>query len=64
VQKEEENTASLTSKQGKQAALDLLSNPEAKGRGLINNDRTETEARPRSTTTSIGECSGQKKPDS
>jgi hypothetical protein len=64
AQKEEENTANLTSKQGKQAALDLLSNPEAKGRGLINNDRTEMESRPRSTMTSRGECSRQKKPDS
>ncbi len=63
VQKEEENKASLTSKQGKQAAPDL-SNPEAKGRGLVNGDRTETESRSRSTTTSRGECSGQKKPDS
>jgi hypothetical protein len=64
VQKEEESTVSLTSKQGKQAAPDLLSNPEAKGRGLINDDRTVTESRSRSTTTSRGECSGQENPDS
>ncbi len=60
----EESTASLTSKQEKQAAPDLLSNPEAKGRGVINDDRPETESMPRSKTTSRGECSGQKMPDS
>jgi hypothetical protein len=60
----EESTASLTSKQEKQAAPDLLSNPEAKGRGVINDDRPETESMPRLKTTSRGECSGQKKPDS
>jgi hypothetical protein len=64
AQKEEESTASLTSKQGKQAAPDLLSNPEAKGGGMIKDDQTEAESTPRSKTTSIGECSGQKKPDS
>jgi hypothetical protein len=64
AQKEEESTASLTSKEAKQAAPDLLRNPEAKGRGLINNNRTETESVSRSRTTSRGECSGQKKPES
>ncbi len=64
TQKEEESTASLTRKQWKQAAPDLLSNPEAKGRGLIKDDQTEAESMPRSKTTSRGECSGQKKPDS
>jgi hypothetical protein len=64
VQKEEESTVNLTSKQGKQAAPDLLSNPEVEGRGLINDDRTVTDSRSRSTTTARGECSGQKKPDS
>jgi hypothetical protein len=54
----------LASKQEKQVAPDLLSNPEAKGRVLINNDRTETESMPGLKTTSRGECSGQKKPDS
>ncbi len=63
-QKEEESTASRTSKQGKPTAPDPLSNPEARGRGLISNNRTATESRSRSTTTSRGECSGQKKPDS
>jgi hypothetical protein len=60
----EESTASLTSKQEKQAAPNLLSNPEAKGRGVINDGRPETESMPRSKTTSRGECSGQKMPDS
>jgi hypothetical protein len=64
AQEGEESTASLTSKRGKQAGPDLLSNPEAKGRGLIKNDQTEAESTPRSETTSRGECSGQKKPDS
>ncbi len=64
VQKEEESTVSPTDKQMKQAAPDLLINPEAKGRGLINDDRTATEPRSRSTTTARGECSGQEKPDS
>jgi hypothetical protein len=64
VQKKEEGTVGPTSKQGKQTAPDLLSNPEAKGRGLINDNRAVTESGSRSTTTSRGECSGQKKPDS
>jgi hypothetical protein len=64
AQNEEECTASLTSKEAKQAAPDLLRNPEAKGRGLINNNRTETVSVSRSRTTSRGECSGQKKPES
>jgi hypothetical protein len=64
VQKEGESTASRTSKQGKLTAPDPLSNPEAKGRGLITDNRTVTESRSRSTTTSRGECSGQEKPDS
>ncbi len=62
--REEESTASLTSKQGKQAAPDLLSNPEAKGRGLIKENQTEDESMPGAKTTSRGECFGQKMPDS
>jgi hypothetical protein len=64
VQKEEESTASRTSKQGKPTAPDTLCNPEAKGRGLISDNRTVAESRSRSTTTSRGECSGREKPDS
>jgi hypothetical protein len=64
AQGEGKSAAGLTSKQGKQAAPDLLSNPEAKGRGLVAGDRVEEESMTRSTTTSRGECSGQKMPDS
>jgi hypothetical protein len=63
AKKEEESTASRTSKQGKPAAPDPLTNPEAKGRGLVSNNRMATESRSRPTTTSRGECSGQEKPD-
>jgi hypothetical protein len=62
VQREEESTVSPTDKQRKQAAPDLLSNQEAKGTGLIKDDRTATEPRSRSTTTARGECSGQEMP--
>jgi hypothetical protein len=64
AQREEKSTAGLTSNQEKQAAPDLLSNQEARGRGVITGDRTEEEPMPRSKTTPRGECSGQKKPDS
>jgi hypothetical protein len=56
--------AGLTSNQGRQAAPDLLSNPEAKGRGLVAGDREKEESVTRSKTTPRGECSGQKMPDS
>jgi hypothetical protein len=48
----------------KPTAPDLLSNPEAKGRGLIASDQVEGKPAARSQTTSRGECSGQKMPDS
>jgi hypothetical protein len=54
--------ADLTSNLEKRAAPDLLNNPEAKGRGLTAGDREEPVTR--SQTTSRGECSGQKMPDS
>jgi hypothetical protein len=57
VQKGEESTASRTSKHGKPTAPDPLSNPEAKGRGLVSDNRTVAESKSRSTTTSRGECS-------
>ncbi len=47
----------------KQAALDLLNNPEAKGRGLVAGHHGEKEQATRSQATSGGECSGQKMPD-
>ncbi len=49
---------------GKPAAPDLLSNPEAKGRGLISSRQEEEEPAARSKTTLRGECSGRKMPDS
>jgi hypothetical protein len=64
AQEEGKNTAGLTSNQGKQAAPDLLSNPEAKGRGLVAGNREKEESVTRSKTTPRGECSGQKMPDS
>ncbi len=64
AQREEKSAAGLTNNQGKQAAPDLLSNPEAKGRGLVTGNQTEEEPMPRSKTTPRGECSGQKMPDS
>jgi hypothetical protein len=62
-QREEENTASQTSSQEKSTAPDPLCNPEARGRGLIGGNQTVAKSRSESTTTSRGECSGQKKPD-
>jgi hypothetical protein len=50
--------------QGKPAVPDLLSNPEAKGRGLITGRQEEEEPAARSKTTPRVECSGQKMPDS
>jgi hypothetical protein len=63
-QREGGNTASRTSKQEKSTAPDPLNNPEAKGRGLIGGNQTVAKSRSESMTTSRGECSGQKKPDS
>jgi hypothetical protein len=48
----------------KQTALDLLNNPEAKGRGLVDGNREKKEQAPGSQATSREECSGQKMPDS
>jgi hypothetical protein len=46
------------------SAPDLLNNPEAKGRGLAANNRENEEQVAESQTTSRGECSGQKTPES
>ncbi len=62
--KGEKGAAGLTSNPEKQTAFDLLSNPEAKGRGLIASDQEKEEPVTRSQTTSRGECSRQKMPDS
>jgi hypothetical protein len=48
----------------KQTAPDLLSNADAIGRGLITSDQVEGKPVARSQTTSRGECSRQKMPDS
>ncbi len=58
------SAADLTSNPEKQTALNLFNNPEAKGRGLIASDREKKEPVTRPQTTSRGECSGQKMPDS
>jgi hypothetical protein len=63
-QEGEKGTASTTINREKQSALNLLNNPEAKGRGLIADDRGKKEQVAGSQTTPRGECSGRKKPDS
>ncbi len=64
AQGEGKGAAGPASNQEKQTAPDLLGNPVAKGRGLVAGDRVEEEPVTRSQTTSRGECSGQKMPDS
>jgi hypothetical protein len=64
AREEGKGAACPTSNQEKQTAPDLLSNPEAKGRGLVAGNRVEEEPATGSQTTSRGECSGQKMPDS
>jgi hypothetical protein len=56
--------AGLTSNLEKQSALNLLNNPEAKGRGLAADNREKKKQVAGSQTTSRGECSGQKMPES
>ncbi len=60
----EEKVAGLTSNTEKQSALDLLTNPEAKGRGLVADNRGKKEQVTGSQMASRGECSGQKMPES
>jgi hypothetical protein len=64
VKKDGKDKASQASEQGKATAPNPLANPEAKGRGLVDGGQTVKELEARSATTSRGECSGQKKPDS
>jgi hypothetical protein len=61
---EGEGKAGQPCKQGRVAAPDPLVSPEAKGRGLGSSSQATMEPRTRPTTTSRGECSGQKKPES
>jgi hypothetical protein len=63
-QEGEKRTAGTTSDREKPSALNLLTNPEAKGRGLIADSREKKEQVAGSQTTPRGECSGQKTPDS
>ncbi len=60
----EEGAAGLISNLEEQTALDLLNNPEAKGRGLVAKNREKKEQVTRSQATSRGECAGQKTPES
>jgi hypothetical protein len=64
AQKEGESTVSWSGKQERTTPSDPLTNPEARGRGLVGCSQTVTGSGTRPTTTSRGECSGQKKPDS
>jgi hypothetical protein len=48
----------------KQPAPDLVNNPEAKSRGLAEDNQEKKEQATRPQATSGGECSGQKTPDS
>jgi hypothetical protein len=59
-----DDATGLGSNPEKRTAPDLLHNLEAKGRGLIADDREEEEPVTRSRTTPRGECSGKKTPDS
>jgi hypothetical protein len=64
AQKKKETSTGRVGEPRGAAAPDPLTNPEARNRGLISDDRPAEEPESRSTTTSRGECSGQKKPDS
>ncbi len=63
-QEREKEATGQTSGLEKQKALDLLNNPEAKGRGLVDGNQEKKEQATGSQATSRGECSGQKMPDS
>jgi hypothetical protein len=64
AQKEGKSIVSQSGKQGEATPPDPLSNPEARGMGLVGISQTVTRPGTRPTTTSRGECSGQEKPDS
>jgi hypothetical protein len=63
AQEREVEATGQISNQERQGALDLLNNPEAKGRGLVDGDRRKKSQGTRPHTTSGGECSRQKTPD-
>ncbi len=62
-QEKKEGATGQTSGLEKQTALDLVNNPEAKGRGLVDGSREKKEQVTGPQATSGGECSGQKTPD-
>ncbi len=63
-QERREEATSRASGLGKQTVPDLVNNPEAKGRGLVDGKQEKKEQVTGPQTTSGGECSGQKTPDS
>ncbi len=58
-----EGATGQTNSLEKQPAPDLVNNPEAKGRGLVDGSRERKEQVTGPLATSGGECSGQKTPD-
>jgi hypothetical protein len=62
-QEKKEGATDRASRLEKQTAPDLVNNPEAKGRGLVDEDRDKKEQVTGPQATSGGECSGQKTPD-
>ncbi len=62
-QGKKEGATDQTSGLGQQTAPDLINNPEAKGRGLVDGNREKKEQVTGPQATSGGECSGQKTPD-
>jgi hypothetical protein len=59
-----EGAADLANGLKREPALNIANNPEAKGRGLVDGGREEEKQAAGPQATSVGECSGQKKPDS
>ncbi len=57
----EEKAAGQASSLEKQTVLDLLDNPETKGRGLVAGNREKKEQVTGPHATTRGECSGQKR---
>ncbi len=62
-QEKKERAVNQVSRPERQAAPDLVNNPEAKGRGLVDGNREKKEQVTGPQATSGGECSGQKTPD-
>jgi hypothetical protein len=62
-QEKKEGATDQASKLERQTAPDLVNNPEAKGRGLVDGNREKKEQVMGPQATSGEECSGQKTPD-